>query len=419
MSFNYTRFNAIRAVAFLESVSHTNAITMEEKLETVLTQGVAEVVVKDEVKSLLMADKPLIVKLGVDPTSPDMHLGHALPLRKLRQLQDLGHQAVLVIGDFTAGIGDPAGSNKTRPVLSEDEIKSNMAGYLDQAAKIIDINKATVVYNSEWLGSMTIKELVGYTMQISVNSLIEREDFANRLAQSNPVSLHELLYPLFQGIDSVHLKVDIELGGWDQRLNFLTARELQKKLGQAPQGVIMMKPLLGLDGTRKMSKSYDNYIAINETADQMFGKVMSIPDELIANFAELAAWMDQEQIRLLNHRHPREAKADVAEAIVARYYGKEQAIQCRKRFDGTFKDKKIDQAERTTITFSDPEITLIQAVTQSLKESSSHAQRLISQNGVRIAGVIKSDPREKIVLAEKNVTLQIGKHRFFELRYEK
>lgn len=392
---------------------------MEEKLETVLTQGVAEVVVKDEVKSLLMADKPLIVKLGVDPTSPDMHLGHALPLRKLRQLQDLGHQAVLVIGDFTAGIGDPAGSNKTRPVLSEDEIKSNMAGYLDQAAKIIDINKATVVYNSEWLGSMTIKELVGYTMQISVNSLIEREDFANRLAQSNPVSLHELLYPLFQGIDSVHLKVDIELGGWDQRLNFLTARELQKKLGQAPQGVIMMKPLLGLDGTRKMSKSYDNYIAINETADQMFGKVMSIPDELIANFAELAAWMDQEQIRLLNHRHPREAKADVAEAIVARYYGKEQAIQCRKRFDGTFKDKKIDQAERTTITFSDPEITLIQAVTQSLKESSSHAQRLISQNGVRIAGVIKSDPREKIVLAEKNVTLQIGKHRFFELRYEK
>lgn len=418
MSFNYTRFNVIRAVAFLESVSHTNAITMEEKLETVLTQGVAEVVVKDEVKSLLAANKPLIVKLGVDPTSPDMHLGHALPLRKLRQLQDLGHQAVLVIGDFTAGIGDPAGSNKTRPVLSEDEIKSNMAGYLDQAAKIIDIDKATVVYNSKWLGSMTIKELVGYTMQISVNSLIEREDFANRLAQSNPVSLHELLYPLFQGIDSVHLKADIELGGWDQRLNFLTARELQKKLGQAPQGVIMMKPLLGLDGTRKMSKSYDNYIAINETADQMFGKVMSIPDELIANFGELAAWMDQEQIRLLNHRHPREAKADVAEAIVARYYSKEQAIQCRKRFDGTFKDKKIDQAERTTITFSDPEITLIQAVTQSLKESSSHAQRLISQNGVRIAGVIKSDPREKIVLAEKNVTLQIGKHRFFELRYE-
>jgi tyrosyl-tRNA synthetase len=396
MSFNYTRFNVIRAVAFLESVSHTNAITMEEKLETVLTQGVAEVVVKDEVKSLLAANKPLIVKLGVDPTSPDMHLGHALPLRKLRQLQDLGHQAVLVIGDFTAGIGDPAGSNKTRPVLSEDEIKSNMAGYLDQAAKIIDIDKATVVYNSEWLRSMTIKELVGYTMQISVNSLIEREDFANRLAQSNPVSLHELLYPLFQGIDSVHLKADIELGGWDQRLNFLTARELQKKLGQAPQGVIMMKPLLGLDGTRKMSKSYDNYIAINETADQMFGKVMSIPDELIANFGELAAWMDQEQIRLLNHRHPREAKADVAEAIVARYYSKEQAI-----------------------TFSDPEITLIQAVTQSLKESSSHAQRLISQNGVRIAGVIKSDPREKIVLAEKNVTLQIGKHRFFELRYEK
>lgn len=418
MSFNYTRFNVTRAVAFLESVTHTNAITMEEKLETVLTQGVAEVVVKDEVRSLLAAGKSLVVKLGVDPTTPDMHLGHALPLRKLRQLQDIGHQAVLVIGDFTAGIGDPAGTNKTRPVLSEEEIKSNMAGYLDQAAKIINIEDATIVYNSEWLSSMTIKELVGYTMQISVNSLIEREDFANRLAQSNPVSLHELLYPLFQGIDSVHLKVDIELGGWDQRLNFLTARELQKKLGQAPQGVIMMKPLLGLDGTRKMSKSYDNYIAINETADQMFGKVMSIPDELIANFAELAAWMDQEQIRLLNHRHPREAKADVAEAIVACYYSKEQAIQCRKRFDGTFKDKKIDQAERTAVTFTDPEITLIQAVTQSLKESSSHAQRLISQNGVRIAGVIKNDPREKIVIADKSVILQIGKHRFFELRYE-
>jgi tyrosyl-tRNA synthetase len=292
-----------------------------------------------------------------------------------------------------------------------------MKGYLDQAAKILDIKKTTVLYNSEWLSPMTTKELIGYTMQVSVNSLIEREDFASRLAQNNSVSLHELLYPLFQAIDSVQLKADIELGGWDQRLNFLLARELQKKLGQTPQGIIMMKPMLGLDGVRKMSKSYRNYIAINDTADQMFGKIMSIPDEAIANFAELAAWMDQEQIRLLNHRHPREAKADVAEAVVALYYGRDRGIESRKRFDQTFKEKSIDQAERVVVNFTDPEITLIQAVTQSLKESSSQAQRLIVQNGVRIGGTIKNDPREKIDLT-KGVILQVGKHRFFELRYK-
>lgn len=392
---------------------------MEEKVEKALTHGVAEVVVKEEVQSLLESENELTIKLGVDPTSPDMHLGHALPLRKLRELQDLGHKTVLVIGDFTAGIGDPAGTNKTRPVLTEEEIKANMSGYLDQASKIINLDKTEVVYNSSWLGTMSIKELVGYAMQVTVNSLIEREDFSKRLAESNPVSLHELLYPIFQGIDSVHLKADIEVGGWDQRLNFLTARELQKKLGQTPQGIIMMKPLLGLDGVRKMSKSYGNYIAINESADQMFGKIMSIPDELIANFAELAAWMSQDDIRSLNHRHPREAKADVAQAVVQRYYDHDQAVQSRKRFDGTFKDKNTDQAERKIVSFTDTEITLIQAVTQSLKESSSQAQRLITQNGVRIAGAIKNDPREKMVLTDKPVVLQIGKHRFFELRYEK
>jgi len=391
---------------------------MNEAVDKILKQAVAEVVTEEELSKLLSSDTPARVKFGIDPTSEQIHLGHAAPLQKLRDLQDLGHQAILVIGDFTASIGDPAGSNKTRPVLSREEIEDNMAGYLDQAGKIIDLDKTTVVYNSEWLDKLSIGELMNYATKISVNSLIEREDFSKRLSSQNPVYLHELLYPIFQAIDSVHLEIDIEIGGWDQLLNFYSARELQKKLGKKPESIITVKPLIGLDGVRKMSKSLDNFIALEESSSEMFGKVMSIPDKVITNYAEVAAWMTAEEISLLDRRHPREAKADVASAIVERYFSAEEATIARQQFDKTFKDKKTDSADWQVIKFSDEEVTLIQAVAQSLKESSSQSHRLISQNAVRLNGKVKTDPREKIRL-NKSTQLQVGKHRFFELRWEK
>lgn len=391
---------------------------MKDAIERVLQEGVAEAIGEEELRSLLEKNTPLIVKLGVDPTSTELHLGHALPLWKLRQFQDMGHKAVLVIGDFTASIGDPAGKNKTRPVLAPEIIEENMRNYVAQAHKILDPTTAVIVHNSEWLREMKLADFIGYAMQVTINSLIERDDFSQRLHNSDPVSLHEVLYPVIQGIDSVHLEADVELGGWDQRLNFLTARELQRKCNQRPQSVVMMKPLLGLDGLKKMSKSYDNYIALTDSPEQMFGKVMSAPDSTIDNFAELAAWMSAEERQQLNRRHPREAKADVAFAIVQRYYDPEAAREARSQFDQVFKDKKHEQADRAQVLFPDEEVTVIQAVTKSLKESSSQAQRIISQNGVRVNGAVKNDPREKIFLSGKTI-MQIGKHRFFELRWEK
>lgn len=384
---------------------------------TITDWGVKELITSEELETLLKIGHPLKVKLGVDPTSPDLHLGHGVVLRKLRQFQELDHQTFLVIGDFTASIGDPSGANKTRPVLSQDEIKHNMETYLHQAGHILDLQKTQVVYNSEWLQPMTLGQFIGFAMQISVNTLIERDDFRDRLKDKQSLGFHELFYPLSQAIDSVHLEIDVEIGGWDQRLNMLMGRELQKKLGKNPQAVVAMKPLVGLDGTRKMSKSYGNYVGLNTPADQMFGQLMSIPDKLINSYAELAALMSDVEIKKLD-AHPREAKATVAKKIVELYHNADEAKNAEAAFNRTFRDKKVDSALTNEITVTEKELGLTHAVILATNVSSSEARRLIDQGGVKVDQKTITDSRATIDLTKGDVQLQTGKHRFFLLRYK-
>ncbi|HSX42166.1 MAG TPA: tyrosine--tRNA ligase [Candidatus Saccharimonadales bacterium] len=383
----------------------------------ILTWGIQEIITEGELNLLLASERPLNIKLGVDPTSPDLHLGHAVVLRKLKQFQELGHQCYLVIGDFTASIGDPSGRQNARPVLSEAEIRANMETYLKQAELVLDVQNTHIIYNSEWLQPLTLGSFIGTAMQVSLNTLIEREDFANRLKNKESVGFHELFYPIVQGIDSVHLEIDVEIGGWDQRLNMLMGRELQKKLGKQPQAVICMKPLLGLDGVKKMSKSFGNYVGLSEPADQMFGKLMRIPDSIIKDYAVLAAVMDDAQVKKLEP-HPREAKAEVAAQIVALYHGQEVADQAESIFNKTFRDKQLDPSLVKKVDSPDSEITVIQAVVIATHESSSEARRLIEQGAVRLGKKVANNPTTKINLTTGPAALQIGKHRFYELHYK-
>lgn len=391
---------------------------MEEKIDSILHQAVAEAIESSELERLLKSDRPLNIKLGVDPTSPDLHLGHAVVLRKLKEFQDLGHQIYLVIGDFTAAIGDPAGVNKTRPVLTGVEIRSHMKTYLDQVGLILDIGKTHVVYNSEWLRSLSLTSLLGYAGGVSLNQLIEREDFALRLQNQDSVGLHELLYPLVQAIDSIHLKADVEIGGWDQRLNLLSTRTLQKKFQQAPEQLVLVKPLLGTDGSRKMSSSYHNYIGLTEPADQMFGKLMRVPDEQIHDYAELAAWLREEQIRELAGMHPKEAKMKLAELIVGLYHGLTEAKGAAERFDATFREGTVAPELVLPVHFASKTVNLQQAVASATGGSNSEAQRLIESGAVSVNGAKAADYRATVTLGDGPVSLQVGPRRFFSLEYK-
>lgn len=385
-------------------------------MDSLLDWAVVEIINKASLRARLASKKKLVVKFGVDPTSADLHIGHALMLRKLADFQRLGHMAVLVIGDFTARIGDPAGVNKTRPVLSDKEVASNMSSYLNQAGLILDLKKTRVVYNSQWLSPMTVSELLGFAAKISLNTLIERDDFAGRLAAKQSVGLHELLYPLTQAIDSVELKADVELGGWDQRLNLLLARELQKKSGQIPQEVFLVKPVIGLDGSRKMSSSYANFIALSESADQMFGKIMSIPDSLIIHYGELVAQLGPESVvkKLLKGKSPRDQKAFVAAKTVEIYHGATAAKKAGADFDQTFRDKKVASQLTSELSFSEESVSLINAVSEAMECSNSEAYRLISQGAVRLNGDKITQPNAEIDLKSEPL-MQIGKHTWRKL----
>lgn len=380
----------------------------------IFSYGIVEIIDRESLRSKLASGKKLVVKLGVDPTSPDLHLGHAVVLRKLRQFQDAGCEAVLVIGDFTTKIGDPSGRKSTRPVLTDEEIKQNMQTYVEQASLILDKEKTRIEYNSTWLGKMTFAEVIQVAMRLNMSTLLEREDFAARLKANEPFSVHELLYPISQAIDSVELKADVELGGWDQRLNLLLGRELQRKMDQPAQDVVIMNPLVGTDGERKMSKSYGNYIGLTEVPDQMFGKLMSIPDKLTDSYAELAALMSPEQIAKLPE-HPRDRKAVVATAIVTLYHGAEAANQASERFTKTFSQKEGGGELSDEIAVEGDSITVLEAVKLTAGVSGSEAQRLLAQNAVRLDGVVVSDGAQIIAVNETGHQLQVGKHRFYEL----
>ena len=360
--------------------------------------------------------RPMRVKLGMDPTAPDIHLGHSVVLRKMRQFQDLGHKAVLIIGDYTARIGDPTGVNRTRPVLWPEQIKTNAETYFAQAGKILDTHetKLEIRYNSEWLEKLTFAEVLQLAARKTVAQMIQRDTFRKRLAAEEDVFLHEFLYPLMQGYDSVCIQADVELGGTDQTFNNLVGRDLQKAEGFPPQVVLIMPILVGLDGTEKMSKSKGNYIGITDEPNDMFGKVMSIPDALMDNYFTLLTALPRERIDELvdpDRTHPREAKATLGKAIVAQYHDEPAAAAAAAEFDRVFSQHNVPTDMPEIVVESGP-IGLVQLITSAgFAKSNGEARRLIQQNAVSLDGEKLTDIDATLEPANSAV-LKVGKRRF-------
>jgi tyrosyl-tRNA synthetase len=364
----------------------------------------------------LTTGKPLRVKLGIDPSAPELTLGHAVVLRKLRQFQDLGHLAVLVVGDFTARIGDPSGRSKTREPLSPEEIAENMKTYREQAFRILDPSRTEVRYNSEWLGKLTFADILVLSSRYTVARMLEREDFAKRFQEGSPISIMEFLYPLAQAYDSVAVEADVELGGSDQRFNLLVGRDIQEAYGQEPQVILTMPLLIGTDGVRKMSKSWGNYIAISEPPEEQFGKLMAIPDELMPQYFRLLTDIDWEEVA---HLHPKEAKKKLAWTVVASLHGVEEAEKAEAHFERVFEEERppevlpevkighlLDQEEKV------PVVELL--VASGLVTSKSEARRLLSQGGVWLDGV-KLPADQDRVRVKNGMILRVGRRRFARL----
>jgi tyrosyl-tRNA synthetase len=379
---------------------------MEEALKKI-KRGSVEIISEEELKKKLSRQKPLRVKLGVDPTAPDIHLGHTVLLNKLRVFQDLGHTVVFIIGDFTARIGDPSGRSTTRPLMTEEDILKNAKTYQEQIFRILDRSRTEVVFNSKWLFPLGIEGLLKLAAKYTVAQMLERDDFSKRYKNDSPISIVEFLYPLLQAYDSVAVKADIEMGGNDQKFNLLVGREIQRDFGVEPQVVITMPLLEGLDGVRKMSKSYGNYVAINEAPKEMFGKIMSVSDGLMFKYYELLTDADLKKIKEL---HPKEAKLQLSEMITAKYHGEDTARNAREEFEHIFSRGNLpEEIERHICSLR--EIRLVDLLVEAqLASSKKEAQRLIEQGGVKINGE-KAKPELKIVL-DKEITIQVGKRKF-------
>lgn len=376
----------------------------------IIKRGIVDLVSEEELIEKLKENRPLVIKLGVDSTSPDLHLGHSVVLNKLRAFQDLGHKAVLIIGDFTSQVGDPSGRDSTRPVLPQEKIIENAKTYTQQAFKILDKEKTEVRFNSEWLKKFmsfndNTLEFFSVAKNITISRLLEREDFKNRIKQESPISLLEVLYPIFQGYDSVSIKADIELGGQDQIFNLLVGRDLQKMYKIKPQVCITLPLLVGTDGVKKMSKSYKNYIAFNDIPDEMFGKVMSVSDELMYSYYELLTDADMDEIK---KEHPMKAKKQLAMILVERFYSKEAALKARENFERVFSSKEIpDNIEKFKL-ISPTKISQILVLTGGAK-SNNEARRLIESGAVRINGQkVESDK----IIEKGDFVLQCGKRYF-------
>ncbi|MBN1621105.1 MAG: tyrosine--tRNA ligase [Endomicrobiales bacterium] len=378
-----------------------------------IKRGTIEVISEEELIKKLSKGKPLRIKLGVDPTAPDIHLGHTVLLNKLRTFQDLGHQVVFIIGDFTARIGDPSGRSETRSMMSEQEILKNAKTYQKQLFKILDKSKTEVVYNSHWLYPLGLDGFLNLATKYTVARMLERDDFEKRYKSDTPIAIIEFLYPLLQAYDSVAVKADVELGGNDQKFNLLVGREFQRDFKQEPQVVITMPLLEGTDGVRKMSKSYDNYIALEDKPNDMFGKIMSISDTLMFKYYELLTNCDLDKIKTM---HPREAKAGLAEEITARYHSKEEAKKAREEFDSIFKNKNMPEAMEE---FISPEKEVMLAdilVSSDLVSSKKEARRLMEQGGIKIDGEkILSD---KKITIKSDIVIQAGKRKFRKVVYK-
>ncbi|MCH8494898.1 MAG: tyrosine--tRNA ligase [Balneolales bacterium] len=395
-------------------------LPVKDQLE-IIKRGTVEIVPENELIEKLeksfKTNTPLRIKLGCDPPRPALHLGHSVILRKMRQFQDLGHHCILIIGDFTGMIGDPSGANKTRPSLTKEDVRKNGETYFHQASKILDPDKTEIVYNADWLGTMKFEDVIRLASKFTVARMIERDDFTKRYESNEPISLHEFLYPLAQGQDSVHLKSDVELGGSDQKFNLLVARQLQREDGQDPQVCLMMPLLVGTDGTNKMSKSYDNYIGLDETANNMYGKALSIPDALIYDYFELVTDVSLDQlpaIKAKSQKDPRNAKHDLALAITALYFGDDEAQKAREHFEQTVINKEIPDDLPEFEFESGETIKLIQLISSiKFAPSNGEARRLVQQGGVSIDGDQVTDPQAEITFETgKEFVLKVGKRKF-------
>ena len=402
-------------------------MTVAEQME-IIKRGAVEILVEKELveklEKSIKTGVPLKIKAGFDPTAPDLHLGHTVLLHKLRQFQKLGHEVHFLIGDFTGMIGDPTGKSETRKVLTREDVLKNAETYKEQVFKILDPVLTKVVFNSEWLGKLSASDMIGLASKYTVARMLEREDFSNRFSNQLPISIHEFMYPLVQGYDSVALHADVELGGTDQKFNLLVGRELQREWGQAPQTVITMPLLEGLDGVNKMSKSLGNYIGINEAADEIYGKIMSISDELMLRYYELLSDLTLAELDTLKAElkdgalHPMAAKKQLAREMVGRYHGAESADQADENFIKRFRNNETpDDMPEFVLAPEGAKIMLCKVLAEAgLTKSNSEGRRSIQGGGVKVNGEKISDENLEIDCAGEYV-IQVGKRRFAKVRF--
>lgn len=397
-------------------VSQLDRATAVDRL---LTRGVVDVVVRDDLRRKLLGERPLRVKLGVDPTRPDIHLGHYVCFRKLREFQALGHQVVVIIGDWTARIGDPSGRSVQRTMLTAEEVRANAQTYLDQFFKVVDINRAEIVWQSTWFDTFTLEDVIRLTSKYTVARMLDREDFARRYQEGSPISITELLYPLLQAYDSVAIQADVEIGGTDQTFNLLVGRDIMREMGQEPQNILTVPLLVGTDGVQKMSKSLDNYIGVTEPPEEMFGKLMSVPDWVLGDYLRLLTDIPDEEIDAMllaaerGELNPRDIKERLAFQIVADLHSVEAAERAREAFDRLFRRRELPEQM--------PEIEvpaegwIVQIMVQAgLASSNNEARRLIAQGGVRLDGQRVDNP-DLVLRLERPVVIQVGRRRFVRL----
>jgi len=388
-----------------------------QKIEQLLNRGVDEVINKKHLEKRLKSGEKLRVKFGIDPTAPELHLGHSIPLRKLKQFQDLGHKVIFLIGDFTAKIGDPSGRMERRKPLSEKQIKNNMKDYVKQTSKVLDIKKVEIRYNSEWYKKKKADFLMDLTSRFTYARVIERDDFKRRIKEDIDVSMLELIYPLLQGYDSVELEADVEIGGRDQKFNLLMGRKVQKKYGQPQQDIVTVPLLEGTDGIRKMSKSYRNYIGLIEPPEKMYGKIMSIPDSIIWKYFNLLTDISLKKIEDMREKvnmrllSSKDLKARLAKEVVSFYHSKKAAQEAGKEFKRIFKEKKLP-TKIPEIRIKGKKINILDLLIKTkLVSSKSEAKRLILQKGVKIDGKVQKDWKV-IIEIKKGTIIQVGKRKF-------
>ena len=398
-------------------------LPVDDQLE-IISKGTEEVIplqdLRHKLEFSIKKDKPLVIKLGCDPSRPDLHIGHSVVLQKLRDFQDLGHQAILVIGDFTAMIGDPSERNKTRPQLTLEEAKANAESYIEQSKVILDVKTLKVLFNSTWLNRMNFSDVIKMSSKYTVARMIERDDFTKRFESEIPISMHEFLYPLAQAMDSVEIKSDVELGGTDQKFNLLVGRDLQREYNQEPQSIITLPLLEGTDGVEKMSKSYDNYIALDDSPEDMYGKLMSINDSMIVKYYELTVFADKEKVLSVKNQlkyssiNPRDIKRDLAKDLVERYYDADRALEAEQAFDQIFVKKSIP--DNISVFKIESDTTILEVLlSENLIDSKAEGKRLIGQNAVKIDGEVCSEPGYVIGKGCGELVVKVGKRRFLKI----